>query len=93
MRYENAQNILPKDVLALIQQYVDGAYVYIPRKSENRKNWGENTSSKAETQNRNYNIYTQYKAGLKVSELANQYFLSEKSIQRIITIGKKLESV
>ncbi|MCH5139151.1 DNA-binding response regulator, partial [Clostridiaceae bacterium UIB06] len=30
MRYEKAQNILPQDVIELIQQYVDGGYLYIP---------------------------------------------------------------
>ena len=91
MRYVNAQDVLPKDVLALIQQYTDGAYIYIPRKSENRKNWGDNTRAKIETTERNAEIYARYKSGQHVNELAERYFLSDKSIQRIITQGKKLE--
>jgi len=91
MRYVNAQDILPKDVLALMQQYVDGAYIYIPRRDDNRKSWGENTRSKAETKERNAEIYAHYKSGQGVNELAGRYFLSDKSIQRIITQGKKLE--
>jgi len=89
MRYKNAKDILPRDVLALIQEYTDGEYIYIPRKTENRKNWGENTNSKTETQERNEKIYVQYKSGHKVDELAQQYFLSVKTIQRIITQGNK----
>jgi len=89
MRYKNAKDILPKDILALVQQYADGEYVYIPRQSEKRKCWGENTNSKAETKQRNEKIYQQYKAGQKVAELASEYFLSEKSIQRIITMGNR----
>jgi len=91
MRYKNARDIFPKDVLAVMQQFADGEYIYIPRKSENRKQWGDNTHSKAETQKRNAKIYAQYKSGFGVSELATEYFLSEKSIQRIITMRKKLE--
>ena len=91
MRYVNAQDVLPKDVLALIEQYIDGAYVYIPRKAENRKSWGDNTRSKIETKERNTEIYALYKSGLKVDELAGRYFLSDKSIQRIITLGNKQE--
>jgi len=89
MRYKNAKDILPKDVLALIQKYTDGEYIYIPKKAENRKHWGDNTNSKTETQKRNNEIYTKYKTGCKTSELACEYFLSEKSIQRIITQGNK----
>jgi len=91
MRYMNARDVLPKDVLALVEQYVDGAYIYIPRKEENRKSWGDNTRSKSETMERNAKIYAQYKSGLRVDELAGQFFLSDKSIQRIITQSKKQE--
>jgi len=91
MRYVNAQNVLPEDILALVMQYVDGEYIYIPRKGENRKSWGENTRSKLETKERNAKIYAQYKSGTRVDELAGQYFLSDKSIQRIITLGRKQE--
>jgi len=92
MRYVNAQDVLPQDVLALIKQYVDGMYIYIPRNEENRKNWGDNTRSKQYTKERNAEIYTRYKDGLHVDELARQYFLSDKSIQRIITQGRKQEA-
>ena len=92
MHYRNAKDIFPKDVLALIQQYTDGEYIYIPRKTENRKKWGEKTNSKTETLDRNKKIYSQYKSGCKVNELALEYFLSEKSIQRIITQSKREET-
>ena len=85
MRYKNAKDVLPKDILAIIQQYTDGEYIYIPRKTGKRKQWGENTGSKATTQERNDEIYMQYISGKKAGELAAEYFLSDKSIQRIIT--------
>ena len=91
MRYINAQDIFPDDVLAIMQQYVDGAYIYIPKKFCNRKKWGDNTRSKIETRERNENIYAKYKSGVGVNELAIEHHLSDKSIQRIITQGKKYE--
>ena len=48
MKYKNAQKILPKEIIKIIQQYVDGNYLYIPRKDENRKSWGENSGFKNE---------------------------------------------
>lgn len=89
MRYINAQDIFPDDVLAVMQKFIDGAYIYIPRKINNRKKWGESTRSKIETRERNDKIYAKYKSGMGVNELAVEYYLSDKSIQRIITLGRK----
>ena len=37
MRYQKANEILPEELVELIQKYVDGEYVYIPRKQENKR--------------------------------------------------------
>ncbi len=89
MSYIKADHVLPQEVLELIQEYVDGGYLYIPRKSDKRKSWGETTNSKLWIQKRNAEIYAGYKNGLKITELAKQYFLSEKSIQRIVLQEKR----
>ena len=89
MRYINAQDIFPEDVLAVMQEFADGAYIYIPKKINNRKKWGDNTNSKQEIQKRNEKIYAQYKSGCSINELSAEYYLSDKSIQRIITLGNK----
>lgn len=91
MSYIKADNVLPQELLEIIQEYVDGGYLYIPRKINNRKSWGENTNSKVWMQNRNTEIYNTYKKGLKIPELAKRYYLSEKSIQRIILQEKRNE--
>ena len=44
MGYIRAEEILPVEVIELIQQYVDGETIYIPRKSAHRQAWGVNTS-------------------------------------------------
>lgn len=84
MGYIRAEEILPIEVIELIQQYVDGENIYIPRKSANRQTWGAGTQIKQELQMRNRQIYKDYLAGSKISELASKYYLSEKSIQRIL---------
>lgn len=89
MSYHKAEYILPPDLLEMIQEYIDGGYLYIPRKSSNRKSWGEETDTKIVITKRNSEIYKDYKKGLKVSELAGIYFLSEKSIQRIVLQEKR----
>lgn len=84
MGYIKAEEILPAEVIGLIQQYVDGKSIYIPRKQNHRQEWGTGTKIKQELSIRNEQIYKDYQTGLKICELAEKYFLSEKSIQRII---------
>lgn len=91
MSYVKAVDVLPDAILELIQNYVDGEYIYIPRKEDNKKSWGENTDYRKEIEKRNSMIYEEYKTGVKVKVLAEQYFLSEKSIQRIVLQKSKNE--
>ena len=83
MGYQRAEMILPTELIEWIQEYVDGASIYIPRKDE-RRTWGAATGIRRELQERNRRIYEDYLTGLRVSELADRYYLSEKSIQRIV---------
>ncbi|MGL4990518.1 MAG: CD3324 family protein [Sarcina sp.] len=90
MKYAKAQDVLPEEILKLIQEYVDGKYLYIPRKDENQKSWGENSGIKNSLQIRNNEIYQKYLKGKSISTLTREYYLSEKSIQRIIRNQKSL---
>lgn len=91
MSYVKAVDVLPDEILELIQNYVDGEYIYIPRKEDNKKSWGENTDYRKEIEKRNSMIYEKYKTGVKIKILAEKYFLSEKSIQRIVLQKSKNE--
>ena len=35
MKYKNAKDIFPDEILREIMKYVDGQYIYIPKKKEN----------------------------------------------------------
>ncbi|WBW97031.1 CD3324 family protein [Oceanirhabdus sp. W0125-5] len=84
MKYEKADNILPKDVIELIQQYMDGGYLYIPTKAENKKAWGENSGTKDSLKKRNREIFNRYNDGISIKQLNKEYYLTEHSIRRII---------
>lgn len=88
MGYIRAEEILPIEVIELIQQYVDGENIYIPRKSSNRQAWGAGTQIRQELSLRDRQIYEEYLAGSRTEELACKYYLSEKSIQRILRVQK-----
>lgn len=84
MSYKKATHILPQDLLLKVQEYIDGEFLYIPRISDNKKSWGETTSTRQELRDRNERIYSDYLAGEDMESLARKYYLSLKSIQRII---------
>ena len=84
MSYIKADKILPEDLIRQIQEYVDGAYIYIPRKPGTRRKWGQETDYKAELKHRNDRIRRDYEAGESVAMLSRKYHLSEKSIRRIL---------
>lgn len=88
MKYAKAQDVLPEEIVQIIQKYVDGKYLYIPRKDENHKAWGEKSGIKSSLKVRNNEIYKKFISGATVNELTEEYYLSEKSIRRIISKEK-----
>lgn len=89
MSYKKAEQVLPVELIELIQQYADGICLYIPRKENTRRKWGEKTSTLSEIDERNDCIFIDYNNGMTVTSLAEKYFLSEKSIQRILRQKKQ----
>ena len=84
MSYKKATHVLPQDLLLKVQEYIDGEFLYIPRVADNKKGWCETTSTRQELQDRNKRIYADYLSGTNMETLAVKYYLSLKSIQRII---------
>ena len=84
MGYKKAAHVLPQHLLRAIQEYVDGEYLYIPRKEENRKHWGETAPNRALRAVRNTEMAARRKAGWTVAQLAERYFLSEKAVYKIL---------
>lgn len=75
---------LPKELIEQIQEYVDGKVIYIPKKQENKKFWGENTDTRNQLASRNRQICLDFQNGMTIKQLTEKYFLAEKSIQRIL---------
>lgn len=89
MGYRRAEQILPTEIIALIQEYVDGECIYIPRKEGFRKSWGEGTDTRSQLEERDRSIFSDHSRGISKQELARRYYLSEKSIERIVRKMKK----
>lgn len=89
MSYQKADHILPPELLEKVQEYIDGELIYIPKTAEHKKSWGEGTQTRKELKIRNAQIYEDYLNGENMERLAIKYYLSYKSIQRIISHEKK----
>ena len=86
MSYIRADEILPKELLETIQQYVDGQIIYIPKKE--KQEWGSGSSAKEFFRERNERIYKAWQEGINEEELSCRFSLSRKSIQRILRSQK-----
>ena len=89
MGYKRATGILPNDLLTAVQQYVDGEYIYIPRKTGDKRPWGALKNSRYQLDQRNRAIFEHYQCGISVEELARQYYLSPKTIYKILLAVKR----
>lgn len=89
MSYINAENVLPKEIIDIIQTYIDGKYIYIPRKPQEKKSWGECNGSRNSFKERNIEIYELYKQGHTFFQLSQRYYLAEKTIRKIIKTQNK----
>ena len=84
MKYSNADTVLPKELLAQLQKYVQGGLLYVPRPEGARREWGANTRGKEITRERNRCIRMDRESGLRIDELAERYCLSVDSIKKIV---------
>lgn len=84
MKYINANEILPKQLIKELQNYVQGGYIYVPIKTDERKNWGEQSGYRLELDRRNEKIRQEYKNGISLDILAERYYLSVSAIRKIV---------
>ncbi|KGR91757.1 hypothetical protein CD30_04050 [Ureibacillus massiliensis 4400831 = CIP 108448 = CCUG 49529] len=90
MRYVNANDILPKHLLAELQQYVQGDLIYIPKQDENKVKWGVLSGERQRLENRNAEIRQLFKEGVSLERLSKEFALSVETIKKIVY--KKCES-
>lgn len=92
MSYIKAEKVLPIELVEIIQQYVEGENIYIPKRSKNRRSWGAATGIREEIAARNRQLYEDHKRGATTAGLADRYCLSVKSVQRILLQEKRKRS-
>lgn len=89
MRYQNAAELLPAELLEALQGYLDGGYLYIPRRAEHRPGVGRAHPAEGGDPGPQPGHFPGLHRRSGVDELSARYFLAPKSIQRILTLGRR----
>lgn len=83
MKYKNASNVLPDELVKAVQKYAAGQTLYFP-KATSRKQWGEESGARTFFQQRNEEIRQKYLEKVSIERLADEYCLSEETVRKIV---------
>ncbi|MCA0969261.1 hypothetical protein LCM20_01500 [Halobacillus litoralis] len=84
----NAKEVLPKELMKQIQQYIQGDTIYIPKLKESHHKWGTKSGVRKELDERNESIRRDFRSGVVVLELAERYCLSVETIKKIVYVKR-----
>lgn len=85
MKYINAKEVLPEELVRILQDYVQGCYLYIPKEEQQQVKDADQTKYGIELEKRDRHIYERYLEGWGVRPIADKYHLSESSVRRIVS--------
>lgn len=89
MDYINAKDLLPAALVRQLQEYIQGGYLYVPRKAGTKRGWGTVSGSRQALDQRNRQIRRAHQRGAPVEELAQRYYLSAAAIRKILSQKEK----
>ncbi len=84
MRYRNARDVLPEELLAELQKYAEGELIYIPGRQQQKAGWGTRNGSRERYQIRNHEMMGRYLKGETIEQISRQFYLSKDSVKKII---------
>ena len=83
MKYRNASEILPDELLKELQKYAPGEIIYVPSDNK-RKKWGELSGSRKYYSQRNEEIRDKFfRLKVPIWTLCDEYGVSEDTIRNI----------
>ncbi|MCL2462771.1 MAG: CD3324 family protein [Defluviitaleaceae bacterium] len=84
MKYRNASEILPDELLKELQKYAQGEILYVPS-GKGRKKWGEDTGAQSFYEQRNEEIrYKYFRVKTPIYALCDEYGLSDETVRKIL---------
>lgn len=83
MKYVNAADVLPRELLAEVAKYSGGKLLYVPTLRE-KSSWGEKNGSRQYYLERNREMKELFQKGKTLDELSELYGLSGETIRKIV---------
>jgi Mor family transcriptional regulator len=83
MKYKNASDVLPENLLKEVQKYAAGETLYFPKDRERTK-WGVKTGAREYFRERNEEIRQKYLQKMSIEHLSDEYALSVETIRKIV---------
>jgi len=84
MKYRNASEILPDDLLKELQKYASGEILYVPS-DKGRKKWGTDTGARQLYKQRNEEIrHRFFNLKIPIDTLSAEYALSNETVRKIL---------
>lgn len=83
MKYRNAAEILPEQLLRELQRYIEEGVLYVP-KASTKMAWGAANGARTFYQERNREIRNLFQEGYSIHALAEQYGLAYSTIKKIV---------
>jgi len=84
MKYRNASEILPDELLKELQKYAPGEIIYVPS-DKDRKKWGADSGARQFFTQRNDDIrYKFFNLKRSIDDLSDEYNLSYETVRKIV---------
>lgn len=83
MKYINAKEILPENILKQLQTYAAGTLLYVPKEGE-EKSWGETSGYRTYLLKRNRMILNFFQYGVSLEEISDTFGLSQGTVKKIV---------
>lgn len=89
MKYQNAQDLLPEELLREVQKYISGTLVYIPAQ-EQRREWGSVSGYRQFLTQRNQQIRARFAIGETITNWRTAAISPVKASNESFTAKRRL---
>ncbi|MDX8364694.1 CD3324 family protein [Cytobacillus sp. IB215665] len=79
---------IPKELLRELQKYVQGETIYVPKSKKNYQKWGACSGGRKAINDRNSLLKSEFNNGKSIDQLADEFFLSQATIKKIVYSNK-----
>ena len=83
MKYLNAADVLPEELLKELSVYAGGQLLYVPS-VKSKKSWGSKSGARQYYEQRTHLMIDLYQRGMSIDELCEHFHLSYDTVRKIM---------